>query len=129
MLAGGDRVLNSAPLMLFWMDHARFCFCRWVVFRAVPRINNVIIGAVHTLPELCARCAKTTLRVHFVGGGGVGTFLEVVLVQFGGRDWYNSGVLGYNWGGFIVQIRRFQVHICGFSVRLICFLLHVFWAG
>ena len=48
MLATGPRDLNSAPPMLFSVDHARFC--RWVVFRGVPGINNVIIGAV---PALC----------------------------------------------------------------------------
>ena len=48
MLATGPMVLNSAPPMLFCMDHARFW--RWVVFRGVPGINNVIIGAV---PALC----------------------------------------------------------------------------
>ena len=31
------------------MDHARFC--RWVVFRGVPGINNVITGAVRALCE------------------------------------------------------------------------------
>ena len=41
MLATGPRVLNP---MLFGKDHA--CFCRWVVCRGVPGINNVIIGAV-----------------------------------------------------------------------------------
>ena len=54
MLATGPRVLNSASPMLFSMDHARFC--RGVVFRGVPGMNNVIIGAVHTL---CPCCAKT----------------------------------------------------------------------
>ena len=53
MLAMGPRVLNSAPPMLFSMDHARFC--RWVVFRGVSGINNLIIGAVRAL---CACCAK-----------------------------------------------------------------------
>ena len=53
----GSRVLNSASPMLFCIDHARFC--RWVVFRGVPGINNVIIGAV---PALCPRCAKTPPR-------------------------------------------------------------------
>ena len=57
MLATGPRVLNSAPPMLFWMDHAHFC--RWVVLRAVPGTNNVIIGAVPALCALCPRCAKT----------------------------------------------------------------------
>ena len=46
------------------MDHARFW--RWVVFRGVPGINNVIIGAV---PALCARCAKTP---PFFGTGVMG---------------------------------------------------------
>ena len=48
MLATGNRVLNFAPPMLLGMDHA--CFCRGVVFRGVPGINNVIIGA---MPALC----------------------------------------------------------------------------
>ena len=47
-VAMGPRVLNSAPPMLFRIDRARFC--RGVVFRGVPGINNVIIGAV---PALC----------------------------------------------------------------------------
>ena len=54
MLATGPKVLNSAPPMLFGIDHA--CFFRWVIFRGVPGINNVIIGAVCVL---CPRCAKT----------------------------------------------------------------------
>ena len=29
-------------------DHA--CFCRWVVFRCVPRMNNITIGAVRKCP-------------------------------------------------------------------------------
>ena len=53
MLATGPKVLNSEPPMLFGMDHASFC--RWMVFRGVPGINNVIIGAV---PALCPCCAK-----------------------------------------------------------------------
>ena len=53
-VAMGPRVLNSAPLMRFRMDHARVC--RGVVCRAVPGMNNVIIGAV---PALCPHCAKT----------------------------------------------------------------------
>ena len=36
------------------LDHA--CFCRWVVFRGVPGVNNVIIGTVR---GLCACCART----------------------------------------------------------------------
>ena len=39
-----------------WIMHFCGCFCRWVVFRVVPGISNVIIGAV---PALCVRCAKT----------------------------------------------------------------------
>ena len=54
MLARGPRVLNSAAPMLFCIDYARFC--RWVVFRGVPGINSVIIGAVRAL---CPHCAKT----------------------------------------------------------------------
>ena len=46
------------------MDHARFC--RGVVFRGVPGINNVIIGAVHVLCALCLRCAKAPPRSHAV---------------------------------------------------------------
>ena len=48
-VATGPRVLNSAPPILFSMDHA--CLCRWVVCRGVPGINNVIIGAVRALCE------------------------------------------------------------------------------
>ena len=32
-------------------DHAYFC--RWVVFRGVPGINNVINGALRELRALC----------------------------------------------------------------------------
>ena len=41
----------SADLLGLWdfADHA--CFCRWLVFRGVPGINNVIIGAVRALCE------------------------------------------------------------------------------
>ena len=52
MLAMGPRVLNSARSMLFGIDQASFC--RWVVFRGVPGINNVIIGAVRKGPH-CER--------------------------------------------------------------------------
>ena len=38
------------------MDHARFC--RWVVFRGVPGINNVIIGAVRAL------CKNAPMRIQ-----------------------------------------------------------------
>ena len=65
----GSWVLNSAPYSPCWYTRdflfqsdachgsqgPEFCtpharFCRWVVFRGVPGINNVIIGAV---PALC----------------------------------------------------------------------------
>ena len=49
LVATGPRVLNSAPPMLFSIDHASFC--GWVVFRGVPGINNVTIGAVRALCE------------------------------------------------------------------------------
>ena len=55
-VATGPRVLNSAPPMLFRMDHARFC--RGVVFRGVPGINTVMIGAVRKRP-LCLPTAPT----------------------------------------------------------------------
>ena len=47
-VAAGPRVLNSAPLMRFGMDHARFC--GGVVCRGVPEMNTVIIGAVRNPP-------------------------------------------------------------------------------
>ena len=47
-VAMGPRVLNSAPPMLFGIDRASFCW--GVVFRGVPGINNVIIGAVRKRP-------------------------------------------------------------------------------
>ena len=44
------------------MDHARFC--RGVVFKGVPGIPNVMIGAVRAL---CLRCAKMPPRFEKKG--------------------------------------------------------------
>ena len=58
MLARGPRVLNSVPhAVLNWY----VCFCRWVVFRGVPGMNNIIIGAVRTLSPCCAHAVRKRL--------------------------------------------------------------------
>ena len=52
------------------MDHARFC--RGVVFRGVPGINNVIIGAVPALCENAPVCPRGWLlhQPDFAQDGG-----------------------------------------------------------
>ena len=45
----GPEFCTPQPLLSHQeFDHA--CFCRWVVFRDVPGINTVIIGAVRKRP-------------------------------------------------------------------------------
>ena len=61
------------------MDHA--CLCTWVVFRGVPGINNVIIGAV---PALCENAPSEVVRysavaVSMISTTPVGVSLQVVL--------------------------------------------------
>ena len=66
-VATGPRVLNSAPPMLFGMDHARFC--RGVVCRGVPGINNVMIGAVRALCENASCVTGHQVTVSCVTNG------------------------------------------------------------
>ena len=46
--------------MLFLIDHA--CFCRLVVFRGFPGINNSMIGTVPVLCENAQRQAGAAIK-------------------------------------------------------------------
>ena len=89
MLATGPRVLNSVPPILFRMDHARFC--RWVVFRGVPGINNVIIGVVPALRPRCAKTPPWDMQAHVLWVMGTPQVLSRVKSMFFGPategDW------------------------------------------
>ena len=50
LFLGTSPALEPADPVCRGCRIGRACFCRWVVFRGVPGINNVIIGA---MPGLC----------------------------------------------------------------------------
>ena len=61
----GPEFCTPQPLLVHQeFDHA--CFCRWVVFRDVPRINTVIIGAVRALCENAPYVATFDCRTPFL---------------------------------------------------------------